>query len=181
MGNDEQNGEKRLNRKNELFPGSNKFVLYEDIEKVRKAICKIKTESFGTGFFVDFNSRKYLLTNYHNISKETKKIEIEIWDKSHFILNLNNRFLIYLPEEEKDITILFLKNNEIEKIEYLYFDLNYSIGYYQYINNDVLTAGYPYGDKLATGGGIVEKLLNDCEFYHNIPTTHGLSGSPIIL
>ena len=181
MGNDEQNGEKRISRKNELFPGSNKFVIYEDVEKIRKAICKIKSEVFGTGFFVDFDSRKYLLTNYHNISKETKKIEIEIWDKSHFILNLNNRFLIYLPEEEKDITILFLKNNEIEKIEYLYFDLNYSTGYYQYINNDIFAVGYPYGYKLASGGGIIKKILNECEFHHNIPTDRGSSGSPIML
>ena len=181
MGNNEQIEEKKINRINELITNSNKFVIYEDVEKIRKAICKIKSEVFGTGFFVDFDSHKYLLTNYHIISKETKKIEIEIWDKSKIILDLNKKYLIYLPEEEKDITIILLKNNEIDKIEYLYFDLNYSLGYYQYINNDVLTAGYPYGDKLATGGGIVEKLLNECEFYHNIPTTHGSSGSPIIL
>ena len=181
MGNDEQNEEKRIKRINELFPGSNKFVIYDDIEKIRKAICKIKAGDFGTGFFVDYNSSKYLLTNYHVISKETKKIEIEIWDKSHIILDLNKRYLIYLPQEEKDITIILLKNNEFEKIEYLYFDLNYIIGYNQYKNNDVLGAGYPYGNKLATGGGIIKEILNECEFYHTIPTAHGSSGSPIIL
>ena len=56
MGNDEQIEEKRINRINELIPSSNKFVIYEDVEKIRKAICKIKSEVFGTGFFVDFDS-----------------------------------------------------------------------------------------------------------------------------
>ena len=134
----------------------------------------------GTGFFIDYNSNKYLITNYHVISKEKEKIEIEIWDKSNIELDLNNRYIIYILEP-KDITIISLKNNEIDKIEYLFFDLNYSIGYNYYNEKDILSAWYPKGKKLAAGSGIIKEIINEYEFYHNIPTEHGLSGSPIIL
>ena len=174
-----------LNRINEMYTTSNKYVIFGDVEKIRKSICKIKwiyesKKGFGTGFFIDFNSYKYLITNYHIISKEKKQIEIEIWDKSNIKLNLNNRYIIYLPEP-KDITIIRLKTNEIDKIEYLFFDLNYSIGYNYYKENEVLTAGYPKGKKLATGAGIIKEVINEYEFFHNIPTELGSSGSPVIL
>jgi surface protein len=71
--------------------------------------------------------------------------------------------------------------NEIDKIQYLFFDLNYSIGYNDYKDNEVLTAGYPKGKKLAAGAGIIKEIMNEYEFYHNIPTEQGSSGSPIIL
>ena len=174
-----------LNRINEIYTTSNKYVIFEDVEKIRKSICKIKwnyesKKGFGTGFFIDYNSNKYLITNYHIISKEKKQIEIEIWDKSNIKLNLNNRYIIYLPVS-KDITIIGLKAKEIDKIEYLFFDLNFSIGYNYYKENEVLTAGYPKGKKLATGAGIIKEIINEYEFYHNIPTELGSSGSPVIL
>jgi len=189
MGNGQVNGENgqndRKKRINEICINSNKYVLFEDIENIKKKICKIQPnyeseKGFGTGFFIDYNSNKYLITNYHVISKEKKKIEIEIWDKSNIKLDLNNRYIIYLPEP-KDITIISLKNNEIDKIEYLFFDLNYSIGYNYYNEKEVLLAGYPKGKKLASGSGIIKEIIDEYEFYHEIPTEHGSSGSPIIL
>jgi len=140
MGNDQLNEINtsigRKNRINELYSNSNKYIVFEDVEKIRKSICKIKynydlENNSGTGFFIDYNSNKYLITNYHVISKEKEKIEIEIWDKSNIELDLNNRYIIYILEP-KDITIISLKNNEIDKIEYLFFDLNYSMGYNYY-------------------------------------------------
>ena len=157
MGNDQLNerntSDGKNKRINEICSNSNRYVVFEDIEKIRKSICKIKPNNdlennSGTGFFIDYNSNKYLITNYHVISKEKKKIEIEIWDKSNIKLDLNNRYIIYLPEP-KDITIISLKNNEIDKIEYLFFDLNYSIGYNYYNDKEILSAGYPKGKKLA--------------------------------
>ena len=189
MGNDQLNeintSDERKNRINEIYSNSNKYIVFEDIEKIRKSICKIKPnydleKNSGTGFFIDYNFNKYLITNYHVISKEKKKIEIEIWDKSNIELNLNNRYIIYIPEP-KDITIINLKKNEIDRIEYLFFDLNYSIGYNYYNGKEVLSAGYPKGKKLAAGSGIIKEIIDEYEFYHNIPTEHGSSGSPIIL
>ena len=47
-------------RINEIYSFSNKYVIYEDVEKIRKSICKIKStdiskEDFGTGFFINYN------------------------------------------------------------------------------------------------------------------------------
>ena len=175
----------RINRKNEIY-NSHKPVIFEDVDKIRKCICKIKIkydskESFGTGFFIDYNSFKYLITNYHIISKIIKNIEIEIWDKTLIKFNLNNRYIIYLPKP-KDISIIRIDPNEIKNIQYLFIDLNYSRGYHFYKNNEVFTASYPKGKKLATGSGIIKGIIkNGYEFYHNIPTEVGSSGSPIIL
>ena len=179
----ESNG--RINRKNEIYD-SHKPVIFEDVDKIRKCICKIKIkydskESFGTGFFIDYNSFKYLITNYHIISKIIKNIEIEIWDKTIINFNLNNRYIIYLPKP-KDISIIRIDPNEIKNIQYLFIDLNYSRGYHFYKNNEVFTASYPKGKKLASGSGIIRGIIkNGYEFYHNIPTEVGSSGSPIIL
>ena len=50
-----------INRINEIFNSSNNFLIFEDIDKARKSICKIiLEESIGTVFFSDFNSFKYL-------------------------------------------------------------------------------------------------------------------------
>ena len=96
MGNGQANRENksndRKNRINEICCNSNNYVIFEDIEKIRKSICKIKLnydlgKDSGTGFFINYNSNKYLITNYHVISKEKEKIEIEIWDKSNIELN----------------------------------------------------------------------------------------------
>lgn len=175
----------KINRKNEIY-NSHKPVIFEDINEIRKSICKIKIkydskESFGIGFFIDYNSFKYLLTNYHIISKIIKNIEIEIWDKTIIKFNLNNRYIIYLPKP-KDIFIIRIDPNEIRNIQYLFIDLNYLRGYHFYKNNEVFTASYPKGKKLATGSGIIKGIIkNRIEFYHNIPTEMGSSGSPIIL
>lgn len=171
-------------RKDEIYK-ENMYVIHEDIEKIKTSICKIKysyesTRNFGTGFFVDYNFNKYLITNYHVLPEEIKNIEIEIWDKSIIKFNLSNRNIIYL-KKPKDITIVSLKYKEIDKIDYLYFDNNYIIGYNDYKNNDVFAIGYPKGDRLASGGGKIKEIINGYEFYHNIPTFHGSSGSPIIL
>ena len=84
MGNDQLNEINtsigRKNRINELYSNSNKYIVFEDVEKIRKSICKIKPnyeseKDLGTGFFINYNSNKYLITNYHVISKEKEKIE----------------------------------------------------------------------------------------------------------
>ena len=200
MGNGESNGknnynsinriynEKESNEKNridEICPFPNKYVVYDDTDKIRMSICKIKSnneskQGFGTGFFINYKSYKYLLTNYHVISEKSKKVDIEIWDKSWINLNLNNRYIIYLPKP-KDITIIRIKIGEIDKIKYLTFDLNFSQGYTDYKYKEALAIGYPKGEKLASGNGTIGEIINDYEFFHNIPTDHGSSGSPIIL
>jgi len=170
-----------INRINEIFSPSNNFLIFEDIDKARKSVCKIiSEEGFGTGFFFDFNSFKYIMTNYHNVNENITIIKIEIWDKQVINLDLKGRNIIYLPKP-KDITIICLKDNEIDKIEYLSYDLNYLKGYDYYKDKEVFSLGYPKGSKLASGSGLIKDIIYEYDFYHNIPTSFGSSGSPIIL
>ena len=128
---------------------------------------------------MNYNSFHYLITNYHVVSKGTKRIEIETWDKIIIPLILNNRYVKFL-EKPKDITVIRLEPKEIKNIQYLDYDLNYIRGYNQYLNSDEISIGYPKADKLSVGSGKIKKI-ESCEFYHNSATDRGSSGSPIIL
>ena len=158
----------------------------ETANKVSKSICKIliKNEEkpgVGTGFFFIYKNVKYLITCYHVVDPTIKKFEIELLDKNTFEFELNNRYIEYF-EEPIDITIIALKNSDefINFIDYLDYDLNYIKGYSQYKDVNILNLGYPKGLKLVAESGKIE-LIEDFEFYHDINTNPGSSGSPIIL
>ena len=167
----------------ELCP-DNEPIPFEITDKLRKSVCKIKcTQDYnihGTGFFMEYKSNNYLITNYHVISENIKDIEIEIWNNKKYNLNLNNRYVKFI-KMPKDITSIKINENELNDIIYLKYDSNYKEnGYSHYINNDILNIGYPNIDGLSSGTGKL-KEINDYEFYHNIPIKQGSSGSPIIL
>ena len=158
----------------------------ETANKVSKSICKIliKNEEkpgVGTGFFFIYKNVKYLITCYHVVEPTVKKFEVELFDKNIFEFELNNRYIEYL-EEPLDITIIALKNSDefINFIDYLDYDLNYIKGYSQYKDVNILNLGYPKGLKLVAESGKIEQI-EDFEFYHDINTNPGSSGSPIIL
>ena len=171
-------------RKNEICDKSLPVPL-KDANITKKAICKIKYTSNsgeikGTGFFIIYENYYYLITNYHIIPDNIKNIEIETWEEQIYKLDLNNRNMKYL-KDFKDITAIQISPTEIKGIKGLNFDLNYISGYSQYIKNNVFSIGYPNAEEIASGGGKIDKILNNCEFYHTIPTKYGSSGSPIIL
>ena len=193
MKNGELNQENRINKiyrtfesNSGIYSNSKSGINFDVFEKIRKSICKIKSvdkseESFGTGFFIYYNSYQYLMTNSHVISKksrEKKKIEIEIWDETKIPLSLKNRYIIDLSGK-KDIFIIGLNIDDINKIEYLYFDLDNSKEYNHYLKNDVLGVGYPKGE-LSSDRGKITGIIKEYEFYHNIQTDFGSSGTPII-
>lgn len=122
----------------------------------------------------------YLITNYHILPENIKNIEIETWTEQILKLDLNNRYIKYL-KDSKDITAIQINPFEIKDIKGLNYDLNYTSGYFQYINNKVISIGYPNAEELASSGGKIKTILNNYEFYHTIATKHGSSGSPIIL
>ena len=175
--------------KPELLMG-NKPVPMNIANKATKSICKItiktKRKSFyGTGFFMNItNSKKYLITNYHIISKEVinDDIIIEINNHRKMKLNINNRKIKYF-ERPKDITIIEIRNNDdiYNDIEFLDYDSNFiQKGYGIYQNVDVFSIEHPLGDKAACASGIITYIKN-YEFEHSISTDDGSSGCPIIL
>ena len=164
----------------------NNKVDFDTVDKVRKSICKIiiyenDEIKFATGFFILYLEMKFLITCNHVISLDVKKFEIEIWNKQIKLLELKDRNLISF-EKPIDVTVIEINDLDdfINDIQFLDYDLNYIKGYSQYKNIEVFSLGYPNGEKLKSDNGIIEEI-NEPEFFHNINTQTGSSGSPIIL
>ena len=163
-------------------------VPLEVINKASKAICKLtirgNLNTYATGFFMKVSdTEKYLITNYHNISKNNiyDDTEIEIHNQKTMKLNLNNRKIKYFPQPI-DITMIEIKTSDeiYNDILFLDYDLSCLKGYEEYKDSIVFMIEHPNGDNAEYACG---KIVNvyDFEFDHDISTEKGQSGSPIIL
>lgn len=176
------------NIKNEVFikgkVEKNK-VDFDTTDKIRKSVCKLiifdkRDKKFGTGFFLIYQNKKFLITCYHVINQEINNFYLEIWNKETKKFELNKHFIKFF--QDADATVIELNNSEdfINDIVFLDYDLNFLKGYLQYKNIEVFSVGYLYGDKIHSDSGkIIE--INGFELYHDINTEVGYSGSPIIL
>ena len=162
-------------------------VSLDDADKARKSICKIVYEegkSSGTGFFMKINSVGYLITNFHVIPDNliNKIISLELYNHRKIKIELNNRDMQFF--NILDITKIEVKDSDdiIKDIDFLEYDLNYTTGYKQYKNMDVFALQYPK-DKIEIAAGTIMNIGDEYEyeFEHNIDTTNGSSGSPIII
>ena len=168
----------------------NKSVQINIINKAIKSVCKIIIKSnpediYATGFFMKVSdTKKYLITNNHVISKKNIKddIEIEIYNQKKMKLNLNNRMIKFFPFP-KDITIIEIKKNDeiYNDISFLDYDTNDIRGYENmYQNVPIFTIQHPNGENAEYGCGSLVNIYS-FEFDHDISTEKGASGSPIIL
>ena len=163
-------------------------IPHELLIETQKSICKIVIGYNGghmeaTGFFMKINnSKKYLITANHVIPQDRayEEISLEIFNEKMIIFNLKDRHIKYF--KEKDITLIEIKDTDeiCNQIKFLFYDINYILGYNIYKNGYVFTIGYPRGEKATYSSG---QIVNICDynFYHNIPTAPGSGGSPIIL
>ena len=152
------------------------------LDKSKISVCKIANEPiFGTGFFMEYNNKKYLLTCFHVINSAKIDVNIEIWNEKPFKLELENRDIRLFPDPI-DITIIEIKDSDlfIKEIGFFDYDSNYVKGYQQYENINIFNLGYPNGNELSTASGKINKIENK-EFYHTIDTKGGSSGSHILL
>ena len=163
-----------------------RLVDLDTSNKVSKSICKIiiklgKNVKAGTGFFLEYKNKKYLITCFHIINLQEDECDIEIWNKKKYCLNLK-KHNIKLLDKPKDIAIIEIKYSDefIDDVHYLDYDLNYIKGYSQYKDIEIFIVGYPKGLNSSADSGTIKKIIN-FEFYHNIDTETGSSGSPIIL
>lgn len=176
-----------------------KKISIKKIYKSSKSICKIiyidqekNTEAFATGFFMYIykENKKYecLLTNNHVINEKFVNsksiIKIEINNNSQYQIKLDdsNRFIKYF-QRPIDITIIQIIDSDTFKkdIDFFYYDLNYIIGYEQYLNIDIFIIQHPLGGEAEYACGKITKIFNNFEFEHTVDTDFGSSGSPIIL
>ena len=163
-------------------------IPYNLLIETQKSICKITiTDDVGfmkgTGFFMKINdSKKYLITANYIIPRDRtyEKILLEIFNEKNIILNLKDRYIKYF--EEKNITLIEIKDTDeiCNEIKFLFYDINYILGYNIYKNGYVFTIGYPRGGEATYSSGQIINI-SDYNFYHNIPTEAGSGGSPIIL
>ena len=154
----------------------------------KQSICKIiikkinnNNNIYGTGFFMKVSdAKKYLITNYHILSKNNinDDIEIEKYNQKTVKLNLNNRKIEYIPQP-KDISIIEIKNNDeiYNDILFLDYDSNYNKGYKNIYKNARIFL--IEGNTEFKSGRIIN--VNGFEFVHNISTEEGAYGSPIML
>ena len=183
----------------EGYPGFGRKVPLNMVNKVAQSICKltIKEENknivnSGTGFFmfINFEQKRLncLVTNYHIIqqdlvdSKKIILIQIEKDNKEIEIQLDNNKRFIKCFKKPIDITIIEIKDSDqiINDVFFLWYDLNYVLGYEQYSESDILILQHPLGEETQLGIG---KIMNIkyFEFEHSIETDNCSSGSPVIL
>ena len=173
---------------------SSKPVPINIISKVCRSVCRIeinddRVSCFATGFFLKVSdSLKYLITVYHVIKQDSinKNITLEIWNKKIMRLMANGRFIKYF-QSPLDITAIEIKELDsiYKDIEFLDLDYNFiKNGYKIYKGLDIFSIYYQYGREAVTSSGRIIEIDPDPsfpEFSHNIPTSQGSTGCPIIL
>ena len=179
---------KKLGRIDNMIIDKNlrKTVDFDTQNIVSKCVCKIKLkleneEGVATGFFLIYKNKRYLITCKHVIKPIIKEFMIEIYNKKRYNFDLKNHE-IHLLDKPIDIAAIEIKNSDkfISDIGYLDYDLNYIKGYSQYIDKDIFIFGYQKGLNSTAESGKLKKI-NNFEFFHDINTDHGSSGSPVIL
>ena len=168
-------------------------------EKLFNSIIKIEIDNkIGTGFFMKTNiyekEYKFICTNFHIINQNDVNLKKKFnffygkkgsETKKSIRLDENERFIKCFDEEKEDITLIeIIKGDKIPENKYLLPDLNYKNGFNLYLKENFYLAGYPkvdkfVGDRHITSGKIIQ--IKDFEFYHNLDTRAGSSGSPICL
>ena len=133
------------------------------------------------------DSFRCLITNYHVISEELEDnyIELELYNKKvvKLLLDKNTRIISFF-KRPKDITVIQINDQDIdiiENVDFLNYDMNYLNGYDIYEKENVFALGFPKGKNMVEGPGKITNIFNNYEFWHNIPTDKGSSGSPILL
>ena len=193
MGICEGNGQKNAPRndaKNQVIIG-HKPIPVKIVDKVAKAVCKIRVEinggvALGTGFFLNYSiSKKFLMTCYHviNPTVENNNIELIIHNQKKMQLNFLNRFTKYMDKPE-DIAIIEIRESDeiYNEVEYLNYDQNFTkSGYSIYKDADVFSIEHPYGKDASCASGKIKDIYNNNEFEHDISTGDGPSGSPILI
>ena len=158
---------------------------------MKSIVGKIKAQddTSCTGFFCKIpdiiseeiinkkNLLKVLITNYHVINENQKKITISLNNKKKFITNIENK-VIY-KDEKYDIIIIDIKD-QIEIYNFLELDpdiFNRADG--SYANNSIYMLYYPCGEYVYASYGTI-KRIDVFNINHLCYTDKGSSGSPII-
>ena len=178
---------------NEVATGLGAAIPEKIIRKLYHSIVKIVLDSGqATGFFmkIKINDKeiKCLFTCYHVISEEDleNEIIIDIYfgnkeKEHHKVLRLNNNKRFMRAFRKEDVTMIEIIDDDriSPDIYYLVPDFNY-LDKSIYYHNNLYLGGYPgnHKERCVSSGRITG--IRENNFYHNIDTRPGSSGSPII-
>ena len=178
----------------------NNLIPEHIIDKLRQTTIRIKLGNKNlTGFFLKINieekSHVLIITSAHSITKENinSKKTISIFYGKQEIetkikLDDNKRLIKCFIDDDIDATIIeILPEDKIPGDKYMYPDLNYKIGYEQFINKDIYTGYYSNIDKnkfdiFYFKGKIkgFQDKNNYQNFIYDCVIKNGISGSPLI-
>ena len=160
-----------------------------------KSTLKIITSSgYASGFFIelekDNNPFYCIMTNHHVIKKEMidSKKTIEVYyDNQHKKMRINlddsKRFIKeFFSDFKIDITIVeILDEDKVNKDFFLLPNLDYIMGYDQFIKKNIFIPQFPGGGNLNNSFGEIIEINSNFDFSHSASTESGSSGSPIFL
>ena len=178
----------------------NNLIPEQIIDKLCQTTIRIKLGNKNfTGFFLKINieekSHVLIITSAHSITKENinSKKTISIFygkqeTETRIKLDDNKRLIKCFIDDDIDAPIIeILPEDKIPGDKYMYPDLNYKIGYEQYINKDIYTGYYSNIDKnkfdIVYSKGEIKGFQdknNYQNFLHDCVIKNGISGSPLI-
>ena len=139
--------------------------------KMMKSICEVimlrNNQKLGLGFFLKYSeSNKYLIiTKKETNSKKINGndvIEIKGLKDEKVKLNLQNRFIKYIPSYKNLIIIEIKDSDELDK----YFEfLDYQIIDHRV---EIILIKNPFNNQPLSIKGVINSIINEHEFYHNI-------------
>ena len=156
------------------------------VNKAKKGVCKLRRKDMmTTGFFIELaDNQRYLVTagcflNEQNINEY---IMLELWNKMLVEFIPNNRFIRY-NERPDDIAIAEIResDNLFNDIECLNYDKNsIKAGYEIYKGENIFSIQYPGTKEAVSASGKILNIENKT-FHHNMSTSPGSAGCPVIL
>ena len=156
------------------------------VNKAMKGVCKLRRKDMmTTGFFIELaDNQRYLVTAGFFLNKQNinEYIMLELWNKKIVKFIPNNRFIRYY-ERPDDVAIAEIResDNLFNDIECLNYDKNYIIaGNEIYKGQNIFSIQYPGGGEAESASGEILNIHNK-EFYHNMSTSSGSAGCPVIL
>ena len=159
------------------------------VEQMKSSICQVYGKETGTGFFCKIpyegKSIPVLMTNYHIIDddflKNNKELKISKSNGEIDFININEKSKIYSsPEDKYDMTIIKLKENEINT--FLEIDDNLfnkdSENFYE--DESIYILHYPDNNEVTVSYGYRIETINEFKIKHKCNTERGSSGGPIL-
>ena len=175
-------------KSNEGIENSSNSSMKEDIEYMKKCLCKIYIKDIisGAGFFtkIPYLSQilPVLVTTNHVIKNSdiinNEKIKILVYDKKDFeYIKIDDSKLIF-TDDKLDITIIEIQENKEKKYNFLDIDDKMNKDRLK-VNKSIYILNYPKINTINKSNGILSEIT-DKYLFHSCKIEENSLGSPIL-